>query len=185
MTLPNDSEVELSDPVVVQTVPDSSDSVEKVEYYLGGKLIATVKEPPYTYSVKTDNMRNGKYQLTTKTYYEDGTIDTKNTSLTVKNPMSFKQVMLQVGGFAWLIILVLVIAAVGVWYVFFRNRGGDDYTDSDGYMFGPTDPSNPMGPPPPAGPTYMPPGPGGQYNGMTMPGQQFAPELATNDLSRY
>lgn len=188
VTLPNDSEVELSDPVIVQTVPDSSESVEKVEYYLDGKLIATVKEPPYTYSVQTENMRNGKYQLTTKTHYEDGTVDTKNTSLTVKNPMSFKQVMLQVGSFAWLIILVLVIAAVGVWFVFFRNRGDDNYTDSDGYMFGPTDPSNPtgpMGPPPPAGPTYMPPGPGGQYNGMTVPGQQFVPELATNDLSRY
>lgn len=183
VTLPNNSEVELSDPVVVQTVPDSSESVEKVEYYLSGKLIATIKEPPYTYNVETDNLRNGKYQLTTKTYYEDGTVDTKNTTLEVKNPMTFKQVMLQIGSFAWLIVLVLIIAAVGVWFVFFRNRGDGDYTDTDGYMFGPSDPGAPMGPPPP-GSTYGPPGQPGPYNGMAMPGQQFAPELVS-DLSRY
>lgn len=181
VTLPNNSEVELSDPVVVQTVPESSESVEKVEYYLSGKLIATIKEPPYTYNVETDNLRNGKYQLTTKTYYEDGTVDTKNTTLEVKNPMSFKQVMLQIGSFAWLIVLVLVIAAVGVWFVFFRNRGGGDYSDTDGYMFGPTDSSPPVDPT--AGPTYTPPS--GQYNGTSATaGQQFAPEVAT-DLSRY
>ena len=183
VTLPNDSEVELSDPVVVQTVPDSSESVSKVEYYLAGKLITTIKEPPYTYSVKTENMRNGKYQLTTKTYYDDGTVDTKNTTLTVKNPMSFKQIMLQLGAFAWLIILLLVIAAVAVWFIFFRNRGDGDYTDSDGYMFGPTDPNMPSGPMPPSGPNnFGPPSPG-QY-GIHMPGQTFAPELVT-DLSRY
>ena len=167
--------------MVVQTVPDSDETVQKVEYYLNNKLIATVKEPPYTYSVKTDGLRNGKYRLTTKTYYQDGTVDTKNTSLTVKNPMNFKQVMLQVGGYAWVIVLVLVIAAVGVWFVFFRKRGDGNYTDSDGYMFGPTDPTSPSGPVPPIGPTYTPPS---QYSGIHMPGQQVAPDLAS-DLGRY
>jgi len=179
--LPNDSEVELSDPVVVQTVPDSSQSVTKVEYYLKGKLIATIKEPPYTYSVKTNNLRNGKYQLTTKTYYEDGTVDTKNADLTVKNAMNFKQVMLQVGGFAWIIILVLIIAAVGVWFVFFRKRDGGDYSDSDGYMFGPTGTTPPSTP---SGPNYTPPTGGGQYSGITVPAGEALPAFAT-DLSRY
>jgi chitodextrinase/outer membrane biosynthesis protein TonB len=180
VTLPNDSEVELSDPVVVQTVPDSSATVQKVEYYLNGKLIATIKEPPYTYSVQTGNLRNGKYQLTTKTYYEDGTTDTNNSSLTVKNPLSFKQVMLQIGGFAWIIIIVLIIAAAGVWYAFFRKRDdGGDYTDSDGYMFGPTNTTTP------SGPTYTPPGAGGQYGTqIEIPSEKILPTFAT-DLSRY
>lgn len=181
VTLPNDSEVELSDPVVVQTVPDSSQSVTKVEYYLNEKLIATIKEPPYTYSVQTDNLRNGKYQLVTKTYYEDGTVDTKNTALTVKNPMNFKQVMLQIGGFAWLIVLVLVIAAVGVWFVFFRKRDDGDYSDSDGYMFGPTGGTTP---PSGSGSNLAPPAGGGQYSGITVPAGEALPAFAT-DLSRY
>ncbi len=173
VTLPNDSEVELSDPVIVQTVPDSSQSVTKVEYYLNGKLIATIKEPPYSYSVNTKNMKNGTYKLTTRTYYEDGTVDTKDASLVVKNPMSFKQIMLQLGGLVWVIVLVLIIAVAGVWFVFFRNRnsGGDDYGGDDGYMFGPTGPAGPMGPTDPmnGGPTYgPPPPPAGPYNGTNL-----------------
>jgi hypothetical protein len=185
VTLPNDSEVELSDPVTVQTVPDSSQSVEKVEYYLNGKLIKTVKDPPYTYNVDTKSMKNGTYTLTTKTYYADGTVDTKNSTLVVKNPMSFKQIMLQLGGLVWILVLVLIGAAVGVWYVFFRGNnsgGGDGYDDSDdSYMFGPTDPM--AGPPAGQGPTYGPPptGGGGQYSSL-----QPATEVAiANDLSRY
>jgi chitodextrinase len=155
VTLPNDSEVELSDPVVVQTVPDSSQTTEKVEYYLKGKLIATVKESPYSYSVNTKNLKNGSYTLTTKTYYSDGTIDTKNATLVVKNPMDFHQIMLQLGAFAWVIILLLIMAAGAVWYFYFRSKtggDGDDYSDTDGYMFGPNGQTGG-----PAGPNYGPP----------------------------
>jgi hypothetical protein len=183
--VPDNSAVELSDPVTVQTVPDSSQTVEKVEYYLNGKLIKTVKEAPFTYTVDTRNMKNGTYQLTTKTYYEDGTFDSKTTSLVVKNPMSFKQIMLQLGALVWIIILILIAAAVGVWYVFFRNRsgGGDGYDDSDSYMFGPNDPM--MGPPAGPGPTYGPPAAPGQ-NGQYSVLQPVAETVAIgNDLSRY
>lgn len=194
ITLPNDTEVELSDPVVVQTVPDSSQSVTKVEYYLNGKLIASIKEPPYSYSVNTKNMKNGTYKLTTRTYYEDGTVDTKDASLVVKNPMSFKQIMLQLGGLIWVILLVLIMAVAGVWYFFFRNRnsGGDDYDGDDGYMFGPTGsgPVGPMGPndpmvgPPSYGP---PPPPAGPYSGADMvapasPMQQSPMSFSPNDI---
>jgi chitodextrinase len=176
VTLPNNSEVELSDPVTVQTVPNGSESVEKVEYYLNGKLIATIKEPPFSYSVDTKNLKNGTYQLTTKTYYEDGTVDTKNANLVVKNPMSFQQLMLQLGGLVWVIVLVLIIAGVAVWYVFFRNGGGGDgYDDTDGYMFGPTGMSGPTDPNTPAGPTYGPPAQGtGPYGMMLAPQEAVA-----------
>jgi chitodextrinase len=187
VTLPNATEVQLSDPVVVQTVPDSSQNVTKVEYYLNGKLIATIKEPPYSYTVKSDNMKNGVYKLTTKTYYEDGTIDTKDASLVVKNPMSFKQIMLQLGGLVWVIILVLIIAAAGVWFVFFRrpNDGsGDGYSD-DGYMFGPNGSGPPVDPMAGGGPSYgpPPPPPGAGPYGMAMPEQQAAPSPAESAIA--
>jgi chitodextrinase len=173
VVLPNDAEVELSDPVVVQTTPDSSQTTEKVEYYLNGKLIATVKDAPYTYTVNTKNMKNGKYTLTTKTYYSDGQIETKNATLVVKNPLSFRQVMLQIGSFIWIIILLLVLAAGAVWYFFFRNRGGgDDYSGDDGYMFGP---NGQVGGPP--GDNFGPPA---QYSVLL---SQFKPIMVYEPVS--
>lgn len=188
VTLPNDSTVELSDPVVVQTVPDSSQTVTKVEYYLNGKLIATVKQAPFSYTVKTDDLKNGNYQLTTKTYYDDGTVDTKTSTLKVNNPMNFKQIMLQFGALIWVFVILLIAAAVAVWWFFFRNNsaGGDDdgYGD-DGYMFGPID-QNGMGGDPNGGMGgYGPPPPaGGQPGSYSILGDAFGVrQLATAEIS--
>jgi hypothetical protein len=93
--LPGDSTVELNAPATVQTTPGVDKDVTKVEYYVNGKLVATVDKTPYSYSVDTTKYRNGKYTLTTKTYYKSGKIDSSNAALVVKNPYSSRQFFLQ------------------------------------------------------------------------------------------
>jgi hypothetical protein len=126
------SEVELSDPAVVQTSSDFTSSIKKVEYSLNGKLVATVSSPPYSYTVKTTNLRNGKYTLTTKTYYDSGKVDSSNSSLIVKNPMNLTQIMLQLKHYAWVLIVLALIAGGAIWFMFFRGAGGgDEFGDTD------------------------------------------------------
>jgi hypothetical protein len=93
-------------------------------------LVATVNQAPFSYSVNTKSLRNGKYTLTTKTTYESGKIESSNSDLFVKNPMNLTQIMLQLRHYAWVLLLLALIFGGVIWFMFFR-RSGDEYGDSD------------------------------------------------------
>ena len=129
------SSIELSDPAVLQTT-DAAQNIKKVEYSLNGKLVATATQPPFSYTLDTRHIRNGTYKLTVKTYYKDGRIDSTDSSIVVKNPIDFTQVMLQLRHYAWLLLLVALIVGGGIWFMFFRRPGdgSSQFGDSDDTM---------------------------------------------------
>jgi hypothetical protein len=130
--------VQTETPIDVNPFPIQPDGINRIEYYLNGKLVATVKTPPYTYHLDTTKMLNGSYKLTTKTYYANG--QTKSTSQTVivKNPFGWTQFKLRTQKFAWLIILLIILigAAIAAWIIHKRGNGPDNYygdSQSGGY----------------------------------------------------
>lgn len=130
--LPGDSKVELKAPATVDAVPVDGKPVTKVEFLINNKVVSTDTTPPYSQSIDSDNMRNGTYSLTTKTYYKDGTIDSSVASFVVRNPLDVKQVLLQLKHFAWLIIILLIIAGELVYLKFFKNRPHGNLPGSGG-----------------------------------------------------
>ncbi len=120
--LPGDSIVELQAPVTIETATDTNRPVKRVEYSLNGKVVSTDTTPPYSFSIDTTNMRNGSYTLLTKTYYQDGKTDSSESSLVVKNAFGIKQFWLQLRHFAWLVIILIVIAGELIYLRFFRGR---------------------------------------------------------------
>jgi hypothetical protein len=140
--LPGDSKVELNAPAIVETKPTSDKPVVKVEYMINDKVVGTDVTAPYGHSIDSDRMRNGTYTLTTKTYYQDGTVDTSNASFVVSNPLSLTQVLLQLRHYAWLVIIVLIIIGEFGYLAFFRRKGqsntpfgpanGSDYNAGQG-----------------------------------------------------
>jgi len=120
--LPGDSTVELSEPATVETSAEGGREIAKVEYLLNGKVVSTDTAPPYAHNIDTKSMRNGTYSLTSKTYYVDGKTDTSKVSLVVNNPFGLKQLWLQLKHYAWLIIILLIIAGELVYLKFIRGR---------------------------------------------------------------
>ncbi len=177
IVLPNGSEIDVNGPATLETTPSGDKIVDKVEYSINKKLVHTANDPPFKYSIQSDKLRNGKYVQTVKTYYEDGTSDSEDTDLNVKNSMNVTQIGLQLRHYAWLILLILIAIAGLIWFKFFRNRGGgddefggdygsDDGFNPDGSLSGPANTSQftSQGP--------LPPGPGGQ---------QYGPEYGPQD----
>lgn len=193
--LPDESEIDVSEPSTIETTPSTDKTVQKVEYYINGKLVMTVNEPPYSYSVDTSNLRNGRYTLTTKTYYSDGKVDSVDAALIVKNPLSGGQLLLQLQHYAWLVIVIAIIIGVLVWLKFFKkkNGGGGDFS-SDGYGgdFSGGDPYAAAAPPPPGSQIVAPmpgaPGEVGSVPGVDPNGvpQQYPPTTTgTNQYGQY
>jgi hypothetical protein len=121
--LPGDSTVELSAPATVETTTDGTKQITKIEYILNGKVVTTDTTPPYSHNIDTTKYRNGTYSLISKTYYADGKVDSSKVSLVVKNPFGFKQLMLQVKHYAWLIIILLIVAGELFYLKFVRGKG--------------------------------------------------------------
>lgn len=121
--LPGDSTVELSAPATVETTTDGTKEVVKVEYLLNGKVVSTDTAPPYAHNIDTTKLRNGTYVLTSKTYYRDGKTDSSKASLVVNNPFGMTQLWLQLKHYAWLIIILLIVAGELIYLKFFRGRG--------------------------------------------------------------
>ncbi|HSW79972.1 MAG TPA: Ig-like domain-containing protein [Candidatus Saccharimonadales bacterium] len=128
VTIPDNSQVELNEQATVQTTPTNTGQVTKIEYYLNDKKVATVTQAPYNYSVDTTNMRNGTYKLTTKTYYQDGQVAAKNTSVIVKNPFGWNQFRLQARHYFAYVVIIILLIGFGTWYLI--QRRGDQYLNS-------------------------------------------------------
>lgn len=120
--LPGDSVVELEAAATIETVTNADRPVEKVEYILNGKVVATDTTPPYSHALDTTNMRNGTYSLVTKTYYEQGDPDTSEASVVVKNAFGIKQFWLQAKHYAWIIIILVIVIGELIYLKFFRGR---------------------------------------------------------------
>jgi len=158
LPLTGGSEIELSDPAVIQTSTTGSSSIKKVEYWLNGKRVHIATQAPFSYSVDTTKLRNGRYTLLTKTFYSSGKIDSKTTTINVKNPLNFAQLMLQLRHYAWILVILALVAGGAIWFLFFKKQPDDEFSGDPGMyddgmggggFGGPTDGS---GPPPPADP---------------------------------
>ena len=85
VTVPDNGSVAVSTPVTVEPTTIQSDGVKKIAYYLGGKLVDTETKPPYKYNINTAKLKNGSYNLVSKTYYTNGTTKEATQHLVVKN----------------------------------------------------------------------------------------------------
>ncbi len=95
---------------------------------MDGKLVATVTQAPYNYSIDTTSLRNGNYQLQTKTYFQDGSVSAKDTALIVKNPMDWNQFRLQARHYFLFVIVGILLIGALVWYLI--QRRGDNWLNS-------------------------------------------------------
>lgn len=120
------------DPEILAENP--ADSIVKVEYYLQKKLVSTKTKPPFTYSFDTKKLRNGIYEITIRTYYQSGTIDTNSDSLEVKNPVTLSYVLGHYATGILATVIGLAIAGFIVWkYVLPRLMGNGALETADGY----------------------------------------------------
>jgi hypothetical protein len=122
-SIPSDSTIQVTTPTTVQPADDTSD-INKVEYYLKGKLIATVTQPPFSYEVDTTELRNGTYELTTKTYKADGSIVNARHTLNVANPMNLAQIALQAKHYWWLLAIIAILMVDVVTTLYLRHKNG-------------------------------------------------------------
>jgi hypothetical protein len=114
-------------PVNTQATTTSGDTIDitQVQYLLNNKVVATVKTAPFSYSVETKKLRNGTYDLTTKTTYSDGHTEIDNQQIKVNNRYNLTQLSLDAKHYAWLSVplSVLLVAAIGLSiYVMLRSR---------------------------------------------------------------
>lgn len=121
--------LEITDPIDVNPLPVQPDGVERIEYYLSGKLVATVKTPPYTFKLDSEKYLNGEYTLTTKTYYSNGQTKSVSQQIVVKNEFGINQVKLWIQKYAWLVILILLVigAAIAAWIIHRQGKGPDNF----------------------------------------------------------
>jgi len=114
--------VELTGTAVIEATPNTDKQIEKVEYYLNKKLVATVTSPPYKHSLDTTHVRNGSYTLTVKTYYADKTVDATDTAIVVNNPWNAQQIWLQIAYFWWVGAILLLVLADIIWMAIRKRR---------------------------------------------------------------
>lgn len=139
ISLTDNDVIQVETPFDVQPYTIQPDGVSKIEYYLNNKLVKTVNIAPYKYRVDTSKLLNGKYKLTTKTYYSNGQTSSVSQTLIVHNAYGVQQLKLWLRKYIGLIVLlfVLVVGAVAVWVI---RRGHHD-------QGGPTPPTYTMSEP--------------------------------------
>lgn len=114
--VPNGGSVAVSSDVTVQPTTQQTEGVIKVEYYLGDKLVDTETKAPYAYNIATSTLKNGKYELKTKTYYENGT--TKESTQHVEITKAASKTKLNPVGIS----LIAIAAIVGAFLILHRPR---------------------------------------------------------------
>lgn len=138
--------IELETPIDVQPATLQPDGISKVEYYLDGKLVKTVAVAPFKYRLDTTKLLNGKYRLTTKTYYTNGQTETVGQTIVVKNPFGWTQFRLLVQKYI-LVILLLIFILIGVVVVWIIRRnvtggGNSPYSGVDSQYISPLTPAS-------------------------------------------
>jgi hypothetical protein len=108
------------------------DSIVRVEYYLGKKLVNTQNSAPFSYTFDSKKLRNGTYDMTIKTYYKSGAVDSQAQKLVVKNPVTISYVMVHygtgiIGSIAGLIIVAFLLWRF-VWPRFSGNNPAYGFT---------------------------------------------------------
>ena len=114
--VPNGGSVAVSSDVTVQPTTQQTEGVTKVEYYLGDKLVATETKAPYAYNIQTSTLKNGKYDLKTKTYYDNGT--TKESTQHVEITKAASKTKINPVGIS----LIAIAAIVGAFLILHRPR---------------------------------------------------------------
>lgn len=124
VTLPDNASAQVGAPLDIQPTQTADDPIVKAVYYLNGKQVATVTQPPYSYKLNTHNLLNGKYTLQTKIFYTSGKVSLTSSHLAVKNPPSIKQFLLELKHYAWIFILLVLVIAIAIYFRFLRGRIG-------------------------------------------------------------
>lgn len=117
VTVPNNGAVAVTaNDTTVQPTTVQTEGVKKVEYYLGTKLVDTETKAPYSYNVATGKLKNGTYDLITKTYYENGSVKQSTQHLVIKNAAK-KSAVAPIS-----ITVIALLALVGVFMILQRRR---------------------------------------------------------------
>lgn len=109
VTVPNNSSVAVNQPVTIQPTTVQTQGVKKIEYYLNGKLVDTETKPPYKYNVDTTKLKNGTYQLVSKTYYTNGTTKQATQHLVVNNAFQRSSLWIYL-----LVVSIIILVIVGL-----------------------------------------------------------------------
>lgn len=136
----NQDTVQVTTPVDVNPLPIQPDGINRIEYYLSGKLVATVKTAPYTYHLDTASLLNGKYVLTTKTFYANGQSKSVSQTVLVKNKFGLTQFGLWFKKYGIVLVLLLLVAVAGIIaFIVHKRKGSDgDYFDDGTYDTAPS-----------------------------------------------
>lgn len=109
-------------------------AIVKVEYYVGKKLIATRTTSPFTYALNTKTLKNDTYQLTIKTFYQNGTVDSATDDIAVRNPVTISYVLAHYTAVAGGTLLAAVLVLFFLWrFVWPHFHGGSGPADGGNY----------------------------------------------------
>jgi len=117
-TVPDNGSVAVSESVNVEPTTLQPEGVKKIEYYLDGELVATKDREPYKYAIDTTQLKNGTYNLESKTYYTNGSTKKATQKLLVNNASAKRSNV----GVGYAMIGLLVVGAAFI--VLMRKRGG-------------------------------------------------------------
>jgi hypothetical protein len=92
--------------------------IQKVQYYLNKKLLATVDIAPFSYRLDSRDILNGTYMFTTKTYYVSGKTSSTSQKLVINNPFSLTQFRLLIQGYFWLELSGVAVIAGAACFLF-------------------------------------------------------------------
>jgi hypothetical protein len=135
VTVPNDSTVQVNQPVTLQPATVQEEGVSEVQYYLNNKLVYTALSPPYSYNLNTKKLLNGTYSLITKTVYSSGESSTSGQILHVDNPLSATQIWLLFKKYIILPIIIIVLILVA--YLIYRKyKSNHPFGNSTGFNSG-------------------------------------------------
>ncbi|MDB5178830.1 MAG: phosphoesterase [Patescibacteria group bacterium] len=122
VAIPDGAVSQVADTLKLAPAAEQLVGATKVEYYLNGKLIATVTRPPFAYKIDTRGYLNGTYTLMLKTYYSDGTTKTTTTKMIVKNALTWGQVWVLAAKFAPIELAVVVLIGLVIGTVVYLRR---------------------------------------------------------------
>lgn len=129
----NNGQVEVSAPVAVSPIQSSpvslnsiTDSRVKVEYFLNGKLVATILTSPFTYILPTNTLLNGTYTLETKTFYASGNITSTSQKVIVNNPTSV-ELKLVARDYGIPLVSILLVLCLLIYILFYGRSVIYDY----------------------------------------------------------